>query len=62
MAYSPIIHRATLITKCDLISPNYEQIFSKIVALCSGCTSMTSLMKRMVSRDANVDLPSNFKN
>ncbi len=38
------------------------KIFSKMVALCSGCTSMTSLMKRMVSRDANVDLPSNFKN
>ena len=33
-----------------------------IVDLCSGLTSMTSLMKRMVSSDVNVDLPSNLRN
>ena len=34
----------------------------KMDSLYSGFTSMTSLMKRIVSREVNVDLPSNLRN
>ena len=34
----------------------------KIVDRCSGFTSMTSLMNKMVSREVKVDLPSNLRN
>ena len=60
-AYSPIIHKATLITRCDLMEPNWAQIFWKIDERCSGCTSITSLMNKMVSKLGKVDFPSNFK-
>jgi hypothetical protein len=62
LAYSPMIQRATLITKCDLISSNESHILSKIEILCSGCSSITSLIKRIVSRDVKVLLLSNIKN
>jgi hypothetical protein len=62
VAYSPMIHNATLMTKCDLMSSNESQIFSKIDYLCSGCTSIISLMKRIVSSEVYVDLLSNIKN
>lgn len=61
VAYSPKIHKATLITRWDLISSKESQIFSKIAFLCSGCTSITSLMKRIVSSDVNVERLSNIK-
>jgi len=35
--------------------------FWKIEERCSGCTSITSLMKRIVSRLGNVALPSNLR-
>lgn len=34
----------------------------KIALRCSGFTSMTSLINRIVSSDVNVDLPSNLRN
>lgn len=33
-----------------------------MAVLCSGWTSITSLIKRIVSRDVKVDLPSNLRN
>ena len=33
-----------------------------MVDLCSGLTSITSLMNRIVSNEVNVDLPSNLRN
>ena len=60
-AYSPRIHKATLMTKWDRMSSKESQIFSNMACLCSGCTSMTSLMNRMVSREVNVDRLSNIR-
>lgn len=48
-------------TKCDLMEPKVEQILLKMEDLCSGCTSITSLINKIVSRLGKVDLPSNFK-
>ena len=60
-AYSPMIHNATLITRWERISVKLLQIFVKITDRCSGLISMTFLMKRIVVREAKVDLPSNFR-
>jgi len=48
-------------TSCDLIETKLAQILWKMVALCSACNSITSLMNNMVSRLGNVYFPSNFK-
>mmetsp|Transcript_15333 Transcript_15333/g.14919 ORF Transcript_15333/g.14919 Transcript_15333/m.14919 type:complete len:204 (+) Transcript_15333:112-723(+) len=59
--YSPMIHRATRMTRWDLMSSKISHIFWTMFSLCSGWSSMTSLMKRMVSREVKVDLLSNMR-
>lgn len=61
-AYSPMIQRATLMTRWDLMSSKLLHIFSKMATLCSGCNSITSLINKIVSRLVKVLLLSNIKN
>ena len=37
-------------------------MFVKMAERCSGFTSITSRINRIVSSDVNVDFPSNFRN
>ena len=48
-------------TKWERISAKLLQMFVNMVDLCSGLTSITSLMKSIVSSEVNVDFPSNFR-